>query len=241
MLFFGLMSDVDDIRDRTFAVLQSWAGYPTVRTLLDRFADLDVFVAGGIPRNVILNMEGASKDVDLFIAGDAAKEALAFLGNAGCLGYGPFGSPRWMPFEEEQYADVIMIEDFSNGLWRCEGIVDALNQFDFTVNAVAFDLRSGTLYDPQNGMRDAERRVMKAVRFDYPDEPFQLGQILVRPAIVWFRILHYAAKLRLDIEPVTLSWLRDRCAYATGADEFGRIFFPLEPGSLAPAIEPSRV
>jgi hypothetical protein len=169
------------------------------------------------------------------IGGNAPDAALDYLALNRRMGNGPFGSPRWYPVGSEQhYADVVPVGSFYNGLWRCEDIVDVLNQFDFTCNAVALDVRTGCFFDPQNGLRALRRRVMQAVRFDYPDEPILKGHRLTRNAVVWFRILHYAAARHLSIEPVTLEWLRSHCAYQTKAAEFESVFFRLDPNYVKP-------
>ena len=107
----------------------------------------------------------------------------------------------------------------------CENIVDALNQFDFTGNALAVDVRGDRLFDPQNGLRDMRQRLMRMVRFDYPDEPILPGNRLGRLTVLWFRILHYAAELDLAIEPVTRGWLVRHGSAERHLDVFSEDFF----------------
>ena len=188
--------------------------------------DLRVYVAGGVIRNVLLGLSSASKDWDFFLAGTSVSKSNDIFRRLGRLDETPYGAPRWYPnADETEYADLIPIADFVPGLWRCEDIVDVLNQFDFTANAVAFDLRTGEAFDPQNGTRDIARRIMKMVRFDYPTGPFIPGATLDRNTVLWFRIVHYSGKLNLQIEPLTRSWLLDRADLRAHADEFGRQFF----------------
>jgi hypothetical protein len=194
---------------------------------------VDCFVAGGVVRDVLLESPPLPSDVDLFVGGGEASHFIEDLAVEGTVRRGPFGSPRWTPAGDSSYADVIPIEDFYNGLWRCEGIVDALNQFDFTCNAVALDLRSGRIYDPQNGVRDARKRRLRAVRFDYPDEPIAPNVNLTRPAVLWFRLLHYAMARSLEIEPVTLSWLRASRSHLDSQALFSATLFPFDPRALA--------
>jgi len=124
---------------------------------------------------------------------------------------------------------VVPITRFFNGLWPCENITDVLNQFDFTANGVALDLRTGQFFDPQNGARDIGKRIMRAVRFDYPDQPIAPGIPLTRPEVVWFRILHYAEVLGLKIERATHQWLQANRCYEADAEQFVAPFFPLHP------------
>lgn len=199
-----------------------------------RFEQADVYLAGGSIRDVLLEREVSPNDFDFFLGGPAQGEILTHLAEIGEIHSGPFGSPRWFPSRGANlYCDVIPLGGFFNGLWRCEDILDVLNQFDFTANAVAVHLRTGVWHDPQNGRRDCSLQVMRAIRFDYPDEPINRSTKLTRPAVVWFRILHYAAALGFTIEPVTLEWIRRHSVYARQLDDFVETFFPLNPKALA--------
>ena len=200
----------------------------------NRFDKADVYLAGGSIRDLLLERDVSPTDFDFFLGGAAQDEILTHLAETGEMRHGPFGSPRWFPSRDANlYCDVIPIAGFFNGLWRCEDILDVLNQFDFTANAVAVHLRTGVLHDPQNGRRDCSLQVMRAVRFDYPDEPISSSIKLTRPAVVWFRILHYAAALGFTIEPVTLEWIRRHSFYASQLSDFVEAFFPLDPKALA--------
>jgi len=207
--------------------LEAWCGFPVLHEILQRFGDLRIHVAGGAIRNVLMNEPSASKDWDFFLAGDDVGAAVERFRAAGRLDETPYGAPRWTPHADAaQYADLIPVADFVPGLWRCEDIVDVLDQFDFTANAVAFDVRTGEAFDPQNGARDAGRRVMKMVRFDYPDGPYVPGAALDRNVVLWFRVVHYASALGLAIEPATRAWLLARGDQRRHAAAFARDFFP---------------
>jgi len=214
-------------------VLLAWGGYPDVRRLMREFPGMDIYLAGGAIRDRLLGIDKPAKDIDLFVGARGVEGFLRELEQIGSLSRGPFGSPRWYPGREPAcYADVIPIAGFYNGLWRCEDMRDVLNQFDFTGNAIAMDLRTGRLLDPVNGLRDLARRQMRAVRFDYPDEPINADCTLTRPAVVWLRMLHYAAACNLTIEPLTRAWLEAHASYRRDAAEFESLFFPLHPHAL---------
>jgi hypothetical protein len=214
-------------------LLNSWRGVDTINAIMQAFPELGIYLAGGVVRDVVLGRDSAPADFDFFIEGKEVDLALAYLEKRGTLRRGPFGSPRWFPTKDEKvYCDFIPIKRFFNGLWQCEDIVDVLNQFDFTGNAVAVDLRTRQFYDPQNGYRDLLRQIMRAVRFDYPGEPIVSGQSITRPAVVWFRILHYATALNLTIEPVTMNWLKKHRRFLKQAPAFNETFFSLHPEAL---------
>ena len=212
--------------------LKAWSGFASLESIMHDLPEMKVYLAGGALRDLILGQKEC-KDFDFFLSVNCFDSAIDRLMHYGRIENGPFGSPRWFPSgTEEKYCDLIAIERFYNGLWRCEDIIDVLNQFDFTANSVALSLHTGEFFDPVNGVRDIHRRVLRAVRFDYPDEPFMPGQGLSRLQVLWLRLVHYSVKLHLTIDPVTLRWLREHDDYAAGAYEFSKIFFPLHPGVL---------
>jgi hypothetical protein len=225
-----------ELRDAVIRRLKHVAGGPLLFEVQSGLAKLQMFVAGGFVRDTLIADRARShSDVDLFLGGADVEAALAILATQGTLQTGPFGSPRWLPPDaSEGYMDVIPIERFNNGLWKCDDITDALNQFDLTANAIAVDLRSGAVFDPQNGRRDIELGDLRCVRFDYPDEPIAPSQQITRLAVLWFRLLHYARILQFRVEPVTKRWLIENDRYGTWREEFERLFHPMPNGWQEP-------
>ena len=225
----AITSEQDDVvrlHGIVLELLEGWAGFSALDSAMQTFNTTEVFVAGGVLRDLFGGASCPPKDFDFFIGGPDVPSFIHWLGERGTLSSGPFGSPRWWPAGELiQHADVIPISGFHNGLWKCRDIVDALNQFDFTANAVALDLRSKRLFDPQNGTRDARERVMRAVRFDLPDEPISANCPLSRLSVLWIRLVHFAHTLGFAIEPVTWKWIQDHAHFGQDADAFARTFF----------------
>ena len=212
------------ILEKLFSELNNWPGYNTLHELLNH-DDVELYLAGGSVRNIILG-EREIKDFDFFIKSSNKKEILENLSTNGKVTYGPFGSPRWYPkANTEIYCDLIWINEFYNGLWRCEDIIDVLNQFDFTANAVAIDIKSANIFNPENGLRDIENKIIRAVRFDYPNEPISDQTSLKRLEVLWFRLLHYSNKYDMKIEEVTRAWLQKNSVFAKQELEFSKIFF----------------
>jgi hypothetical protein len=222
-------NDIVRLRSKVFDKLHEWPGYETYSRVTQAFPSLEVYLAGGVVRNAVLGQDIHCKDFDLFFGGDHVDAALHVWAEDGNMKLGPYGCPRWMPrLNSGPYCDLIPIRRFTPGLWPCEDIVDVLNQFDITGNAMAFCLRSGRFFNPQNGLRDMERRILRCVRFDYPDEPFAPGQSLSRLGVLWFRMLHYASTLNLRIEPITLDWLTERVHFLSAKGAFAALFFEPE-------------
>jgi len=189
------------------------------------YPDVEVFLAGGVVRDSARGSNRQPKDFDFFLRGRHAPDFVEGLSHLGQLSYGPFGSPRWSPGGSEPYADVMLIERFQNGVEKCTDIVGVLKQFDFTANAVAVDLRKATFYDPCNGVEDSRLGQMRAVRFDYPDEPITAGHRLTRTVVLWMRLMHYASVLELRPDEKTRRWLSARRHYVRERHRFAAVFF----------------
>lgn len=218
---------VSAIVDQVRLALAQWPGIPAFSAALTQAVTLKAYLAGGTMREAYRSGGGYSRDFDFLISRDGSVDFLRELARSGTVSRGPFGSPRWVPYEGgDRYADIIILEEFDNGLWPCIDITDALNQFDFTANAIAFDLRSGDIHDPQNGIRDAVDGVLRAVRFDFPDEPISAETSLTRHGVMWIRFAHYAAALDLRVEEITESWMIENRGHIRQLDEFSRVFFP---------------
>ncbi len=212
------------------STLQGWSGWSRFCEEIADYPEMQLYLAGGALRDA-LRGEGASvKDLDFFLEERHLDSLVQALAREGRIEYTIFGSPRWYPpGEEHMFCDLIGIERFHNGLGQCRDILDVLNQFDFTANALAWEVRSLRLFDPANGTRDLERSRMRAVRFDFPNEPVVPGCDLTRPQVLWFRLVHYTARLGLEIEPVTLEWLREqRTAFETKT-RYEELFHVLHP------------
>lgn len=222
-----------EIQEKILAMLDSQRGYNFIVKALGDFSDLGIFLAGGAVRDVVLNRFNNIKDLDFFFEGQDMDLALDYLGNHGTFSRSIFGTPRWHPSGAENiHFELIPINRFSNGLWRCKDIVDVLNQFDFTGNALALDLRTGQFFDPQNGYRDLVLGSLRAVRFDLPEEPVISGRLLSWRALLWFRLLHYAYTLDLSIDPLTAGWLKKNRGYYEQINEFNELFTPFRPEAL---------
>lgn len=81
-------------------------------------------------------------------------------------------------------------------------LADDLARRDFSINAIALDLASGTLLDPHGGREDLERRQLRFLHGgSVRDDPTRL----VRGA-------RYAARLGLELEPVSAQQVTDTLA-----------------------------
>jgi len=186
----------------------------------------NVFLAGGVVRDLFRYGKSKPKDIDIFISDTGFKAIEEIINSQGRRIENPFGTIRWFPNKKDEfYYDIIIIEKFKNGLWVCEDIIDVLNQFDFTANAIAFDLKTGDFYNPLNGLKHIKKKEFRAVRFDYPEMPVSDTIPISRNSVLWFRYKYYARKLDLSIEPLTAKWIEDNAHRNEDLDTFSKFFF----------------
>lgn len=218
------------------AALLTWPGFEAIGQATADIPPGQVFLAGGALRSLALSGALHTKDLDFFVSAMHSGPMLAKLAANGELTHGPFGSPRWRPAGSATCIDVMVIEHFDNGVERCHDITSVLRQFDFTANAIAMDLQSGQVFDPVSGLTDCRHRMLRAVRLDYPDEPFVSGAPLTRLDVLWMRLVHYAHKLGFAIEPTTLAWLLANQHRQQHTDTFAQLFFPVAPQAVAAVL-----
>jgi hypothetical protein len=225
----------ESLDPRVKGLLCAWEGHEAFDAALRTHPEVCVYLAGGALRDLLLGKKRTPRDFDFFISGPRVDSFLDRLSADGELRYGPFGSPRWFPHSASAtYADVIPITAFYNGLEKCRNIIEVLQQFDFTANAIAVDLRTSAFFDPIRGLRDLRSGVIRAVRFDYPDEPISPGLTLTRLSVLWMRLVHYASTLRFDIAPDTLQWLRANAYFGSDANAFTQVFFKPDTAHFCP-------
>ncbi|VAC92463.1 tRNA CCA-pyrophosphorylase [Enterobacter cloacae] len=230
------MADSSKFIESVFDKLPNWTGYPVFKELFMDDKSSPIYLSGGVLRNTIMGNRYKTKDYDFFITGNDFEIKLKELEKYGNVFTTPYGAPRWFPKNSNLYADLMPISSFSPGLWPCSDIIDVLNQFDFTMNALAIELNTQKIFDPVNGMRDASQKVLKMVRFDYPAGPFIPEQKIDRNAILWIRAIHYTSKYHLRIEPITLSWIKKNKHFKDSTPLFSDIFFKPEKQFLLEGI-----
>lgn len=186
----------------------------------------DFFIAGGAVRDFSYSGGKINGDIDLFLS-DKGYQALKSLQHRfGQIIMNPFGSERWFPDANSAfYYDVIKISEFYHGLWRCQDIIDVLNQFDITANAIAFDLSNGDFFNPTNGLRDLRNKELRAVRFDFPEMVVSKDIPISRNSVLWFRYNHYCNKLKYAIEPITREWITKNKFRKNDLKLFAKHFF----------------
>ncbi len=158
---------------------------------------IEVYLVGGYVRDWLLRK--FSRDLDFAVKGDAIKLARIVANRFG-------GS--FFPLDEERDTGRAILRD-KEGIpffvdfarLRGESIEEDLSLRDFTINAIAVDVKDPKLrlIDPYNGCEDIRLGVIRATS----DSSFREDPLRT------LRAVRLAAELGMDIEPKTESLLRE--------------------------------
>jgi poly(A) polymerase len=145
------------------------------------------YIIGGSIRDLLLGRTPA--DYDVAVLGNPEKFAnhVALQTNGHLVEMGKPGQMIIRVVTENHIVDISPV----NGLT----IEDDLNQRDFTINAMAYDLSTGKMIDVLGGLQDLEKKKVKMVS----------KQIFKKDPIRLLRAFRMGACLGFDIEPQTSS------------------------------------
>lgn len=148
----------------------------------------DCYVVGGAIRDLLLGREPLDVDVACLDPLDAAKrirERVITLGSEEHL-------------RAYRVVDNEHVYDFAELLEH--DIAIDLTRRDFTMNAMAVELATGTLLDPHGGQRDLEARLARMVRAsNFDDDPLRM-----------LKGVRMAVKYDFALDPATLDAIRER-------------------------------
>lgn len=133
-------------------------------------AGFEAYLVGGAVRDLLLNLTPGDYDITTNARPEQVLELCQKLGwftvdnlgnNFGCVVIVLDGAPTEVTtFRGERYGegDAHRPEE----VWYCEKLVDDLSRRDFTVNAMAMDLR-GQVYDYFGGQQDLQNKILRTV------------------------------------------------------------------------------
>ncbi len=170
--------------------------------------DESVYLVGGAVRDILLGR--ATHDLDFALSGDAIKTARR-VANALKGGFYPLDSQR------DTGRVILAAEDGRRTMldfaaFRGPDLEADLRGRDFTLNAIAMDVRTLALYDPLGGALDLrEKRLRLCSPSAFTDDPVRILRAVRQAAAFGFRILpetrqamKNAVKLLPDISPERL-------------------------------------
>jgi len=184
-----------------------------------------IYLVGGSLRDAILRRDFS--DYDLVLEGDINPFLKLYKRK--------YPKSTLFPLSEEDKEYRIVIAE---NLWldvtsvKGRDIYEDLKKRDFTINAIALDLRSGKIIDPVGGRKDIDQRVIRLV------SPLNLIQDPLRI----LRAYRFSTVLGFEIEPDTRFYLRELSpllSFRIIAGERIRyeLYLILQTGNSAPTLE----
>ncbi len=182
----------------------TWSGL-----LFDQFPQAEIYLVGGTLRDALLGKQ--PKDIDIVIRGIEPTNlehwlnrhgAAEFVGRFGTFKFIPHGCGGMQPIDialprtehigpEHKSARTDMNVKFDHTL----SIQDDLARRDFTINAIAFDIKNNRIIDPFFGIKDLQAGLIQAVLV--PEQRFY------EDATRMLRGLRFASQLGFGIEEFT--------------------------------------
>lgn len=189
--------------------------------------DFEIYVCGGYLRSLLMK-EPRNADLDLFVNCTASQmnSLLDALQPMGRIERGQYGSPRFYPKDSEgHYIDIVPFYNFIVGDKPIVTIDDLLHNFDFTANAIAWDIRTFNLYNPVEGIEDIHHKILRAVKLNFPDKPVSAWVPLSTLSVFWFRLLHYQHVLQFHFDDHTWDWIQANAWRKQDLPLFEKYFF----------------
>ena len=149
-------------------------------------ADQPLYLIGGAVRDLLLGR--ASHDLDFGLSGDALAVARRIANKIGAAYYpldSERGAARLVIIHDDGTRDVL---DFA--AFRGETLEADLRGRDFTLNAIALDVRTQELHDPLGGAADLRAKVLRACSpTSLSDDPIRILRAVRLAASFGFAIL----------------------------------------------------
>jgi len=179
-----------------------------LKDLEEEFPKAEIYLVGGAVRDLLLGRK--CKDYDFIIREVEANDLQRFLekrGKVNLVGktfgvfkFVPFGGDIHNPFDialprTEHSLGTGGYRDFDVQSSPTLSIKEDLSRRDFTINAMAFDIKNNKLIDPFNGLKDLKEKKIRAVR--NPEERFKEDYSRM------LRAIRLACQLNLEIEKNT--------------------------------------
>lgn len=198
------------------AKLEQEPGLGFIKELLEAFSKSEIYLVGGAVRDAAAGA-GKQKDFDFVVRGVLAENLEKFLSKRGdvVLVGRNFGVYKFMATGHfmEEAIDVALprtehslgagggYRDFKVQSDPAMDVQKDLARRDFTINAMALDLKNGKIVDPFNGLEDLEAKVLRAV--GNPKERFREDYSRM------LRALRFAAQFGFTIEGKTFLAIQD--------------------------------
>ncbi|MFC1812416.1 CCA tRNA nucleotidyltransferase [Thermodesulfobacteriota bacterium] len=151
-----------------------------------------VYIVGGSVRDLLLDRSPTDYDIAVSENPEQLAKKMAATTKGRLVKMGKPGQMIFRVVSSDHIFDITSL----NG----ESIADDLNKRDFTINAMAFDLKSGKIIDCLGGIKDlADKKIRMVSRDVFKKDPVRL-----------IRAYRIGACLDFEIEPHTVSAIRNQ-------------------------------
>jgi len=204
--------------------------HPLIADIVDALpTDQPLYLIGGAVRDMLLGR--TSHDLDFGLGGDALAVARRIANKIGAAYYpldSERGAARLVIVHDNGTRDVL---DFA--AFRGETLEEDLRGRDFTLNAIALDVRTNELYDPLGGAADLRAKVLRACSpTSLSDDPIRILRAVRLAAGFGFRILPETREAMKD----AVSGLPEM-SVERQRDEFFKILEGKQPYTALRALE----
>lgn len=187
-----------------------------VSKITKQFPQAEIYLVGGAVRDILLNKE--TKDFDFVIGKVEAKELEKFLSKEGRINLvgKSFGVFKFVPDSNEEKIDAFDIalprtehagmsggyKDFEIQSNKDLPIEDDLGRRDFTINALAWDIKNQKIIDQFDGLKDLENKIIRAIG----DASQRFQEDYTR----MLRAIRFSCQLGFTIEGKTLKVIKQK-------------------------------
>lgn len=188
--------------------LAIWRKKPFVAKLIQAFPEAEIFLVGGMVRDTILGRD--TKDIDIVVRNVSKNKLESYLSNHGKVnlvgkrfGVFKFRPKKWtgtdidiaLPRTEHSINHTGAYKDFKISSNAKLEITDDLSRRDFTINAIAWDIKRGMIVDPYRGLADIKKKKIKTV--GEPKDRFEEDYSRM------LRAIRFSCQLGFDIDSKT--------------------------------------
>lgn len=192
------------------------ADFSFIKKLMDQFPQAELYLVGGAVRDIIL--EKSTKDFDFVVAKVEARQLEKFLAQNGQVNLvgKSFGVFKFMPQSHKDGFEPFDIalprtehagmsggyRDFNIQSNKDLKIEEDLSRRDFTINALAWDLKNKKLIDEFDGLKDLNHKLIKAI--GQPEKRFQEDYTRM------LRAIRFSCQLNFEIDKNTFSVIKKK-------------------------------
>ena len=197
-----------------------------IKKIIKQFPEANIYLVGGAVRDIILERE--TKDFDFVVGKIEAKDIEKFLAKEGKINLvgKSFGVFKFVPdpllhlplnkgeggggldpidiaLPRTEHASMTGgYRDFEIQSDKNLPIEEDLGRRDFTINALAWDIKNQKLIDEFGGIKDLENKIIKAI--GQPEQRFQEDYTRM------LRAIRFSCQLNFEIENKTLSTIKKK-------------------------------